>query len=31
VKEPSGRITNKLQATVLSAHPDAYAGACKLK
>ena len=31
VKEPSGRITNKLQATILSAHPDAYASACKLK
>jgi branched-chain amino acid transport system substrate-binding protein len=30
VKEASGRITNKLQATILSAHPDAYAGACKL-
>jgi branched-chain amino acid transport system substrate-binding protein len=31
IKEPSGRITNKLQGTVLTAHTDAYAGACKLK
>jgi branched-chain amino acid transport system substrate-binding protein len=31
IKEPSGRITNKLQGTVLTAHTDAYASACKLK
>jgi branched-chain amino acid transport system substrate-binding protein len=31
VKEPGGRITNKTVATVLKAHPDAYAGQCKMK
>ncbi len=31
VKEPSGRITNKLVGTVLTAHADAYASACKMK
>src|SRR5581483_6318023 len=29
VKEPSGRITNKLVGTVLTNHADAYAAACK--
>ncbi len=31
VKEPSGRITNKLIGTVLKAHPDAYVGECRMK
>jgi len=31
VKEPGGRITNKLVGTVLKAHPDAYVGECKMK
>ena len=31
VKEPNGRITNKLIGTVLKAHPDAYVGECKMK
>jgi branched-chain amino acid transport system substrate-binding protein len=31
VKEPSGRITNKLVGTVLKAHSDAYVGECKMK
>ena len=31
VKEPSGRITNKLQGTILTAHADAYASSCKMK
>jgi branched-chain amino acid transport system substrate-binding protein len=31
VKEPGGRITNKLVGTVLTAHPDAYAASCKMK
>jgi branched-chain amino acid transport system substrate-binding protein len=31
VKEPNGRITNKLIGPVLTAHGDAYAGACKMR
>jgi branched-chain amino acid transport system substrate-binding protein len=31
VKEPSGRITNKLIGPVLVAHGDAYASACKMR
>jgi branched-chain amino acid transport system substrate-binding protein len=31
VKEPGGRITNKLVGTVLKAHPDAYVGECRMK
>ncbi len=31
VKEPSGRITNKLVSTVLTAHADVYAAQCKMK
>ena len=31
VKEPGGRITNKLVGPVLIAQGDAYAGACKMK
>jgi branched-chain amino acid transport system substrate-binding protein len=31
VKEPGGRITNKTVSTVLKAHGDAYAAACKMK
>jgi branched-chain amino acid transport system substrate-binding protein len=31
VKEPGGRITNKTIGTVLKAHADAYASACKMK
>jgi branched-chain amino acid transport system substrate-binding protein len=31
IKEPGGRITNKLVGTVLTAHPDAYAADCKMK
>lgn len=31
VREPGGRITNKLVGTVLTAHPDAYAADCKMK
>jgi len=31
VKDPSGRITNKLVGTVLTAHPDVYAAQCKMK
>jgi branched-chain amino acid transport system substrate-binding protein len=31
VKEPSGRITNKLIGIVLASHADAYASACKQK
>jgi branched-chain amino acid transport system substrate-binding protein len=31
VKETGGRITNKLVGTVLTAHADAYASACKMK
>lgn len=31
VKDASGRLTNKLNGTILRAHADAYASACKLK
>jgi branched-chain amino acid transport system substrate-binding protein len=31
VKDAQGHLTNKLSGTILNAHPDAYAGACKLK
>jgi branched-chain amino acid transport system substrate-binding protein len=31
IKEPGGRITNKLVGTVLNAHPDAYAAQCRMK
>lgn len=31
VKQPGGRITNKLVGTVLKAHPDAYVGECRMK
>jgi branched-chain amino acid transport system substrate-binding protein len=31
VKDSQGRLTNKLNGTILNAHADAYAGACKLK
>jgi branched-chain amino acid transport system substrate-binding protein len=31
IKDAQGRITNKLGATIFTAHADAYASACKMK